>query len=188
MRRILRGAAWAAWCWLALAAAPAWAGPPGALPGKAAVVDLQKIIALSRRGQQAREKFKDTVLSRQKEIEKYRGELEQLEKDYREKSETLSGKERDAYEGRFRARVTDLKRKGEDIREDLEREQQKLTDAIVDDVQRLSRAFARKQGYSLVIEARSVLGGYVAPAADITQQVLDLYDAEPGGPGREEKK
>jgi len=185
MKRTLRGALASAACALALAAAAAWAGPADRPAGRTAVVDLQKIIAVSRRGQRAREKFKDTVLSRQKEVDKYRAELEQLEKDYRDKSETFSGKERDAYEGRFRARVTELKRKGEDIREDLEREQKKLTDAIVDDVQRLAQVFARKQGYSLVIEARSVEGGFVAPAADVTQAILDIYDAEAG---REEKK
>ncbi|MEW6775740.1 MAG: OmpH family outer membrane protein [Bdellovibrionota bacterium] len=160
---------------------PVFAAEKGKGPstkGGVAVVDFQKVIAVSRRGQQAREKLKSEVFKRQREIEGYQQELERLENDYEEKHLSLSGSDWDDYEARFRARVKELRRRGEDVQALLAKRERELTAQLVDELKELTGRYAEEKGYSAVFELNAFPAAYADPKADITAAIIDRYDAE----------
>lgn len=173
---ISRGAACAALMCFALSA-PALGQDDDWPDAKIGFVNFQKAIDLSLRGRVARKELQRTVSARQGRIEQLDAELNRLEKDYREKSRSLSGTDWDDYQARFRQRVKELRREGEDIQDEVARAERKLTEELLGELTVLVQRYGKEHGYSLVLEKNVTDTVHVDAGTDLTQTIIELYDS-----------
>ena len=154
---------------------------------KIGVVDLQKALNSSKRGQKAKAELKAEYEKKAQEIEAKKAEVEALRKELEKKASLLSPKAKKAKEEEYRAKLRELKHAVDDAKAELATEEQELSAQILKELVKMIRKRGKSEGYALILEAN---GGiiYVDPALDITSSVIKAYDAasglKPGGAGK----
>ncbi len=145
---------------------------------KIGVVDFQKILETSNSGKAGQAEIKKQGEKMESDLKKRGAEIEELNKKF-EKDAMVGNKEmRKEKEREAQIKIFDFKTLEKKYRAELQKLQteivvriQKEVDAIVDEI-------GKKEGYLLVIEKREA-GVYYAPASvDITDKLIQQYNAK----------
>ena len=145
---------------------------------KIGVVDFQKILETSNAGKAGQAEIKKQGEKMESDMKKRGAEIEELNKKL-EKDAMVGSKEmREEKEREAQIKIFDFKNLEKKYRAELQKLQteivvriQKEVDAIVDEI-------GKKEGYLLVIEKREA-GVYYAPASvDITDKLIQQYNAK----------
>lgn len=153
---------------------------------KIGVVDFQKILETSNAGKAGQSEIKKQGEKMESDLKKKGAEIEELNKKM-EKDAMVGNKEmREEKEREAQIKVFDFKNLEKKYRAEIQKLQtdtviriQKEVNAIVDEI-------GKKEGYLLVIEKREA-GVYYAPATvDITDKLIQQYNAKTAQkPGKE---
>ncbi len=145
-----------------------------AAQGKVAVVNLDEALAESQAGKAALAQLKTKFEAREKSLAQQGEELKKLQADLQKKSVALS---QDA----MRSQVADFEGKAKkymDDRNKLQQEeqesQQQILQPLLTRLQKVLADFAKKGGYSVIMEARSV--PFFDPALDVTAAIRQEFD------------
>lgn len=177
----LRAAARAAvWC-LALAGLATAAGAQQAAPLKVAVIDVQRLLTDSAEGKSAMDKLKALGESKKQEIEGLQSEITDMRNRLTEGRLSLSEERQEEIEKQLQAKLVDLRRVQEDANRELEQEQDKALGAIEAKVIPLIAKIASEQGYTMVFNKFQSGLLYATDSIDITDSVLQRFDAESSG-------
>ena len=138
-----------------------------------AYINLQLIVAESNMGKQAREEFnkskekiESTIKEKNKEIESLNPELQK-----ERNAKPVNEKRVAAIIERLQAKNKDNERFVADKQEELTRKDQELVRQILEKVTPILTELATTMGYTMILKNGADLA-YVAPAADITGEVL----------------
>ena len=156
-------------------------------PVKIGIIDLQKIILESKRGKEAKDlltkesdyrgrKLKDTDEGLKKKFSDLDKQRTVLSREAFQKKQEELFAERDRFSESVQTIQTDLRKKEQDLTQD-----------IIDDVQAVVKEIAEKEGFSLVLEKGAGVM-YAPDKFDITSRVLQQYDTQKGSPAGEKKK
>jgi outer membrane protein len=74
--------------------------------------------------------------------------------------------------------VRDLQRLVDDLRKELERKEQALTQRILQDLTTVIDRVGKEKGYLLILEKRGASVIYGDPEADLTVEIIKVYDTE----------
>lgn len=160
---------------LAFAAMPAFAQDKA---DKIGYIDLQRIINESKQGKESKE-----LLTKEGEYKgrKLREGDEALKKKFSELDAQRTVLSPDAFQKRQQELMAERDKFTEQVQSyqlDLRKKEQELTQDIVDDVQGLVKDMAQKEGFTLILE-KTESGIFYAPEKfDLTERVLQLYDAK----------
>jgi outer membrane protein len=117
--------------------------------------------------QQKSQQFERELQQRIEELKKLRAGLE-----------LLSERERDVRQREIDQKADDLKRFDLYTKRDLVKERDRITQDIIEEIQQTVQAYAKANGFSLVLDERSVLYGQAV--YDITEEVVKQLNARKG--------
>jgi outer membrane protein len=160
----------------------------GAEVQKIGVIDLQKIIDMSNAGKRSSVEIKSQGKKMEEVLKNKGSEIEGLRKTLDQKSLVMSNEAREAKEQDLRVKIDDLKslqRRYQDVLRDLNIN---LSKKITKDVFEIVEGIGKRVGYSLIIDRRAGGVVYAPNAIDITDKVIEDYNAMDAKRGKEESE
>jgi outer membrane protein len=166
--------------------APSAPASPGAGTGltRIAYIDVQRVLARSAAGVAAREQLEREKATMQKEMDGKRVELEKLRDELEKKGALLTADARRDKQEQFERKRRDAARLADDFQKELEKREQGLLQKVLQDVSGIIERVGKEKGYYMIVEKRG--GGviYAATEADLTDEVIRVYDREAGSKGK----
>ena len=159
----------------AFLAATVGTGTAGAETGRIVVLNIQKVLATSKSGRQAKGVLEKKMKELQQSFKKEEDELLALQKEIEKKSSAWSDEMREQKAMEFRKKRRALREKQEDASLELKKLKEKQLGPILKDLEQVVKKLAKEKGYRIVLPRESVL--HVAPDADITEEVTAALDA-----------
>ncbi len=147
-------------------------------PSRIGFVDVQKVIVKSVAGVAAREQLEREKATMQKDVDARRTEVEKLREELEKKGLVLSADAKREKEEALQRRVRDVRRLIDDLQKELERKEQALMQRILQDLTVLIERVGKERGYLLVLEKRGASVIYGDTEADLTDEVIKVYDQE----------
>ena len=144
-----------------------------------AIVNLQKIIVESKKGQKAKKEYDQELVKRKNALQKLQDEVQSLQQELESQGTLLSEDMAEQKREEVRRKIKDAQRRAADYDEEIKRLDKRLTDNILDDVRAVVKDYAQKNNLQIVLEGTSVMTLYVDEGLDITKKVMDLYDSKP---------
>ena len=141
-------------------------------------VDVQKVIVRSLAGVAAREQLEKDKAIMQKDVEARKAELDKLRDELEKKGLVLSADAKREKEETFQRKVRDLRRLADDLEKELQRKEQLATQKILQELTGLVEKVGKDRGFLLIVERRQAGVIYADPEADVTDEVIKLYDQE----------
>jgi outer membrane protein len=141
-------------------------------------IDLQKVLVRSVAGVAAREQLERERAGMQKDLEARKTEIDKLRDELEKKGLVLSSDARREKEELLQRKVRDARRLGEDLDKELQRKEQQMVGRIGQEVVGVIERLGKERGYLLILEKRGASVIYGDPEADITDEVIKLYDQE----------
>ena len=165
--------------------APAPAAPPAsAMTSRIAYVDVQRVLARSVAGVAAREQLERDKATMQKEMDGKRQELEKLREEIEKKGSLMTADTRRDKQDQFERKRRDAARLADDFQKELEKKEQGLLQKVLQDVSGVVERVGKQRGLHLVVERRGATVLYASPEADLTDEVIRVYDQEAGAKGK----
>jgi outer membrane protein len=144
---------------------------------KIGYVDLQRALNESEAGRKAKEDFKVQVDKLQAQLKRQKDEIDSLKDQLEKKSVMMKEDQRANLEDEYRRKLRDFERNYKDSQADLQKKDNELTGAIIKDLQEVIRDYGEREGYTLILEATSSAVLYGTKSADLTDDVMKLYNS-----------
>jgi outer membrane protein len=166
--------------------APAASAAPAAGAGlsRIAYIDVQRVLARSAAGVAAREQLEREKATMQKEMDGKRVELEKLRDELEKKGALLTADARRDKQEQFERKRRDAARLADDFQKELEKREQGLLQKVLQDVSGIIERVGKEKGYYMIVEKRGAGVIYAATEADLTDEVIRVYDREAGSKGK----
>lgn len=156
-----------------------FAAPSAFAQIKIAVVDLQRAVSETEDGLRAQATLKKFVDRRQHELDTRRDELKRAREDIDKQAKVLSKEALDRRRAEWEQSMSDLQEAVLESNKDLQKEQSKVMQPIINRVQNVLRQVAAQDGYDAILERNAV--PYARTDLDITDRVIQRYNAGSGG-------
>jgi len=170
---------------VAAAGTPVMAQTPAASPAaasatKVAFVDVQRVLARSAAGVAAREQLEREKATMQREMDAKRVELEKLREELEKKGPLMTADARRDKQDQFDRKRRDAARLADDFQKELEKKEQGLLQKVLQDVSGVVERVGKQRGVQLIVERRGATVLYGAAEADLTDEIIRVYDQENG--------
>ena len=162
----------------AMAQAPAPAA--SAAMSRIAYVDVQRVLARSAAGVAAREQLEREKATMQREMDAKRVELEKLREEIEKKGPLMTADARRDKQDQFERKRRDAARLADDFQKELEKKEQGLLQKVLQDVSGVVERVGKQRGFALIVERRGATVLYGAAEADLTEEIIRVYDQENG--------
>jgi len=143
---------------------------------KIGYVDLQRALNESGAGKKAKEDFRGQVDRLEGQLKGKKEELDRLKSELETKGTVMADGQRRKLETEFEQKRLDLKRRFEDSQAELQKKDQELTGKIIQDLQGIIKEVGDRDGYTLILELGSSPVLYFKKSAEITDDVLAVYN------------
>ncbi len=140
--------------------------------GKIAYVDLSSTFDKYEKTKVYDEALAATQGDKEKELEKITNEIRAIE----DKMSLLSEKEKATKQKELEDKNNQLKSLGQQVALDLRKERDEKLKEILQDIEKVIQSYAQKNGYDFILNDRVLL--YGAASADVTQDIIDLLNAD----------
>lgn len=147
---------------------------------KFGVVDLQRALNLSQAGREAKEAFSKKVESAQRIVDAKEQELRRLQAELEKQMALLSDDARSKRLKELQDKQRDFERFVKDSREELAMEERRLTNKILETLEKVVQKIGKDEGYTFIFERNQSGIIYVKDAIDLTDKVIKLYDTQRG--------
>lgn len=152
-------------------------GSPAALGNKVAVIDIQQAILETGQGKQALQDLQKKYLPRRQEADQQQQEIQQLQQQLQNQKATLSADAQDRMNHELQQKETALKRLEEDAQSSFQYDRNTLMRHMGQRMVKVIDQYAKRHGYSLVIDGGQVPVYYMAGGVNITPEIVRSYDA-----------
>jgi outer membrane protein len=158
----------------ALAACIILAMPMAAHAQKIGVVNSQDVVQNSEAGKRAFNELQSKADAKQKELTRQSDELKKMDENFRKQSVTLSNEAKAKMQAEMEAKFKKMMDDQNNFNQQMAQEQNRVLEPLFKVLEQVLADFAKKNGYSMIIERRAVLypGG-----ADITAEVTKDFEA-----------
>jgi outer membrane protein len=165
------------------ASAPAAPAAPAG-PVKIAVISFQAAVAKTNEGQRNYADLEKKYAPREAQAKALNDEVDTLTKQLQAQGATLNDAERANRAKAIDDKKKKLERDAEDLRNDGNQEIQEMYNALASKVYDVMSSYAQQQGYTLVLDISQQQSPvlYALPSTEITQAVVDAYNAKSGVP------
>ncbi|MBX3709815.1 MAG: OmpH family outer membrane protein [Gammaproteobacteria bacterium] len=149
-----------------------------AAPGeqlKVAIVNVQQVLQQSPRVAELSKKLEGEFKNRQAKISEQQKSLQDELDKFKKESPTMSQKDKDATQKKIAADRSELVSKVVAYQQDLQKEQNKVMQGILSDLNGIVSSIAKTQGYALVLDSQAVIYG---GGNDITKDVTKQFNTK----------
>ena len=152
---------------------------------KIAIINMEEAIARTKEGQRLMQEFQEKYAPRQQELETLQSEIESLQNQLANGANTMSEEARRDISFKIEQKQTQGQRLLEDARGELSQEQGRIFNEVGNKVVTVIDKYAQANGYSMVlnVSAQPNLVLFALNEVNITQAIIEAYDAENGGAG-----
>jgi outer membrane protein len=147
---------------------------------KIAVVDVQRVIDDSEKGQQARDLLKQKAEQEQAALEKEGKEIALLKEDFDKQSAVLTPEKRADREQELRQRIRDFNRLKKDKQDAFNAQQMEVLRQVMAKVMEVIQAVGEESGFTAVFDATNGPVLYTGEGVDITDQVIERFNQSSG--------
>lgn len=144
--------------------------------GKIAVIDMQKVMRESHAGKAAMEKLNKKFEKLREELKKKQEELKAFKDDLEKKAPLLSDEARAEKERQYKKMLREFKDQSDDAQFEMRQAESRTMEPILKELEKIVTKIGKDRGYSLILENKMPGIYYVAPDADITDEVIKAYD------------
>jgi len=141
---------------------------------KVAVVNVQQVLQQSPRVAQLSKKLEGDFKARQTKIGEEQKSLQDMMDKFKQESPTMSQKDKDAMQKKIATERSALVAKVVAYQQDLQKEQNRIMQGILGDLNGIVSTIAKAQGYSLVMDSQAVI--YSGDGKDITSDVAKEFN------------
>ena len=141
-------------------------------------VDLQRILARSQAGIQAREQLEKEKVGMQKQLDGHKVELDKLRDELEKKGQLLSADARRDKQDQLERKLRDAQRLAGDLEKELQKKEQSMGAKILKELEGVFTKVGKEKGYAVILERRQAGVVYGAPEADVTEEVIKAFDDE----------
>ena len=141
-------------------------------------VDLQRILARSQAGVQAREQLEKDKAGMQKQLDGHKVELDKLRDELEKKGQLLSADARRDKQDQLERKLRDAQRLAGDLEKELQKKEQTMGAKILKELEGIFTRVGKEKGYALILERRRAGVVYGAPEVDVTEDVIKTFDDE----------
>lgn len=163
-----------------------------AVPYKIGVVDLQMIMANYDKRKEKYAELQKEVDELQKGIDALSQKIETMKKDYEAKKDQMTDEQRSEMRTQIETEYTNYRAELEKRQRLIDSKEERVLKEIFSDIDNAIQTIADKEGYHLVLNAKSGPRGsvlYSSPTIDITSKVLvTLQSSQPAAAGTTKKK
>jgi outer membrane protein len=146
--------------------------------GKFGYVDLSAAFDKYEKTKVYDESLSTVQQTKEKELEQMASEIKAIE----DKMSLLSEKEKTSKQQEVEEKKKKLTQTSQQIALDLRKERDEKLKDILQDIEKVIQGYAQKNGYDFILNDRVLL--YGAASADVTQEIVDLLNAEYKQPGK----
>jgi outer membrane protein len=150
---------------------------------KIAVVDMQRALTETEDGRKAKDRLKKVFDERQKTLDKQQNDLKALKDSLEKQRDVLSrevlAKKLEEYQKAF----AELQTTYMEFQRELAAKEGELTKPILERMQRVMRRIGQAEGYALIIERGEAGVVYVPTSYDLTDLLIQRYNAGEGRDG-----
>ncbi len=153
--------------------------PAQTTPTKIGIIQMQSALALTKDGQAALDELdKKVVTPKRKEIEAKQAEVKELQDKLTRGGNTMAQAAKDDLQRQIDQKTKNLNRDMEDAQAELEGEQQKIVQGLVEKLQPIIEKYANDNGYALIIDVSNPNSGvtFAAAGTEVTKAIVELYD------------
>jgi outer membrane protein len=181
---------------LIVPAAAAWAqtGTGAAAANKIGVINIRQAIVTTAEGKQASAQLQTQFNPQQTDLESMQKQIQDLQSRLSNGARTLSDDEKTRLQRQGELLAREFQRKQDDLNEEVTAAQGDIVDTIGRKMIDVIDRYSRENGYVVVLDS-SAQGSpvvYGATQADITQEIIRLYDQayplKAGAPGTESSR
>ncbi len=151
-------------------------GSAYAQSSKIGFIDIQRVIRESKAGRAAKASFESEIQRKQQIIESKRAQLERLRNDFVQQGPAMNETTRLQKAEQIEKLDKELNRTRSDFRDDLQRKDAELMQKIFKDLETVLQSIGKSGGYTVILLQDAL--AYGDPSSDITQQVIQAYDAK----------
>jgi len=148
---------------------------------KIGVVDVQRVIDDSEKGQQARELLKQKFEQEKTSLEKEGKEIALLKEDFDKQSAVLTPEKRADREQELRQRIKDFNRLKKDKQDSFNAQQMEVLRQVMAKVMEVVQTVAKENGYTAVLDATNGPVLYAGEGVDITDLIIQRFNQASGG-------
>jgi len=148
---------------------------------KIGVVDVQRVIDDSEKGQQARELLKQKFEQEKTALEKEGKEIALLKEDFDKQSAVLTPEKRADREQELRQRIKDFNRLKKDKQDSFNAQQMEVLRQVMAKVMEVVQTVAKENGYTAVLDATNGPVLYAGEGVDITDLIIQRFNQASGG-------
>jgi len=141
-------------------------------------VDLQRILARSQAGVQAREQLEKDKAGMQKQLDGQKIELDKLRDELEKKGQLLSADARRDKQDQLERKLRDAQRLAGDFEKELQKKEQNMGAKILRELEGVFTKVGKEKGYAVILERRQAGVVYGAPEIDVTEEVIKAFDDE----------
>ena len=141
---------------------------------KIAVVNVQQLLQQSPKVVEQSKKLEADFKDRQQKINDQQKALQDQLDSFKKESPTMSQKDRDAMQKKITDERADLVKKVVAYQQDLNKEQGKIMQNILSNLNGIVTDIAKKGGFNLVLDSQAVI--YAADGTDITKDVASQFN------------
>lgn len=153
------------------------AGSVWAAETKVGYIDMQRALNLSEAGKAAKDQLQGKLKGYQEQVNSKQAELQKLKNDLEKQGMTLNEAARAAKEKDYQQKLKDFQRFTKDAEEDLQARDGELTKKILEQLEKIVQEFGKKNGYTMIFDARGAGLLYADTAADLTDEILKALNA-----------
>lgn len=143
---------------------------------KVAVVNVQQVLQQSPRVASLSKKLEGDFKSRQTKINDDQKALQDALDNFKKESPTMSQKDRDATQKKLSDERADLVKRVVAYQQDLQKEQNKIMQGILNDLNGIVSKIAKNDSYSLVLDSQAVI--FATDGNDITKEVAKEFNSK----------
>src|SRR5436305_12096837 len=163
----------------------AMANAQAAAPTKVAIISVQQAILQTKDGQTASAALQAKFMPKRQQLEKKQSDIVNLQEQMKKGSATMSEEAKGKLARDIDSNQKSLQRDSEDFDADVQQEEGKIMQDLGQKMMDVIIKYATQNGFSMVLDVSSqqtpVL--WADPSADITTEIIKLYDAAHPGTG-----
>lgn len=143
---------------------------------RVAVVNVQQVLQQSPRVAELSKKLESQFKARQTKINDEQKSLQDELEKFKKESPTMSQSARDSMQKKIADERSDLVKQVVAYQQDLQKEQNKIMQGIMTDLNGIVSTIAKNQNYSLVLDSQAVI--YATDGNDITKDVAKQFNSK----------
>jgi outer membrane protein len=161
------------------------ANAQAAAPTKVAIISVQQAILQTKDGQTASAALQAKFMPKRQQLEKKQSDIVNLQEQMKKGSATMSDDAKAKLARDIDSNQKSLQRDSEDFDADVQQEEGKIMQDLGQKMMDVIIKYATQNGFAMVLDVSSqqtpVL--WADPSADITTEIIKLYDAAHAGTG-----